>query len=166
MYICLSIKLTLIELHSIVIHKSWENNEFVFRIFVQFIILVLHWPVGPARDAFIFWAGGPRLQILGRSNCKYHHRVANGLPPLQHFFKKSCHVARAHWCGYKSRKLVTRFGATQFYLILVLLYIAFQTVPKIFKILSRTATEQLFSSPTVTSKTIGVWWQCRRCARR
>ena len=82
--------------------------------------LVLHWPVGPARDAFIFGAGGLRLQILGRSNCKYHHSVANGSPPLQHFFKKTCHVARAHWCGYGPRKLVTRFGVTQFHLILVL----------------------------------------------
>ena len=39
MYICLSIKLTLIELHSIVIHKSWENNKFVLRIYCFFLYL-------------------------------------------------------------------------------------------------------------------------------
>ena len=60
-------------------------------------------------NAFVSEAGGlgfkPRVGQIENS-------VANGLPPLRHFFERSF-VAREQWCGYGHRKLVTRFGVIQ-----------------------------------------------------
>ena len=39
-------------------------------------------------------------------------RVANGSPPLRHFFEKSC-IAWAQWRGDGPCKLITRFGAIE-----------------------------------------------------
>ena len=41
-------------------------------------------------NAFVSGAGGPRFKYRAG---QIEHGVVNGLPPLQHFFKKSC-VAR------------------------------------------------------------------------
>ena len=67
----------------------------------------------PARrssnNTFVSGAGGlkfkSRTGLIGRS-------VANGLPPLRHFFEKS-RVVRAQWRGDGLRKLVTPFDVIQ-----------------------------------------------------
>ena len=57
-------------------------------------------------NAFVSGAGD--LRFKSRAG-QIGHSVANGSPPLRHFFERSC-VARAQWRGDGPRQLVTRFG--------------------------------------------------------
>ena len=58
-----------------------------------------------------FVSGVEGLSLKSRAG-QIGYSVANGLPPLQHFFERSC-VARAQRCGDGPRQLVTRFGELQ-----------------------------------------------------
>ena len=60
-------------------------------------------------NAFVSGAG-----VLGFKSLadQIGHSVANGSPPLQYFFERSC-VARAQWRGDGPRKLLTRFGVLE-----------------------------------------------------
>ena len=60
-------------------------------------------------NAFVSGAGGPWFKSRAG---QIGHSVANGSPPLRHFFERSC-VARAQRRGDGPRKLVTRFGVLQ-----------------------------------------------------
>ena len=57
-------------------------------------------------NTFVSGAGGPSFKSPAD---QIEHSVANGSPPLRHFFEGNC-VARAQWRGDGPRKLVTRFG--------------------------------------------------------
>ena len=69
-------------------------------------IIHFSWSSG---NAFISGAGG--LRFKSRTG-QIGHSVANGSPPLRHFFEWSC-VAGAQWRGDGPRQLVTRSGALQ-----------------------------------------------------
>ena len=60
-------------------------------------------------NAFVPEAGG--LRFKSRAG-QIEHSVANGSPPLRHFFERSC-VARVQWRGDGPRKLVIGFGVLQ-----------------------------------------------------
>ena len=83
--------------------KSWRCLNF-FR-WINFF-LPASWSSG---NAFVSGAGGLRFKSQAG---QIGHSIANGSPPLRHFFKRSC-VARAQWRGDGPRQLVTRFGELQ-----------------------------------------------------
>ena len=60
-------------------------------------------------NAFVSGAGGLRFKFRAG---QIGHSVANGSPPLRHFFQRSC-VARAQRRGDGPRQLVARFGVIQ-----------------------------------------------------
>ena len=77
------------------------------HIFLQeTLVLPASWSSGNA-----FVSGARDLRFKYRAG-QIGHIVANGSPPLRHFFEKSC-VARAQCCGDKPRQLITRFGVIQ-----------------------------------------------------
>ena len=68
------------------------------------IYLLVEW-----YNAFVFRAGGQRFKTRAG---QIRRSIANGSPPLQHFFKRSCAVWM-QWRGDRPRQLVTRFGIIQ-----------------------------------------------------
>ena len=57
-------------------------------------------------NVFVSGAGSMRFQSQAS---QIGHSASNGLPPLRHFFERSC-VARAQWRGDGPCKLAIRFG--------------------------------------------------------
>ena len=81
-------------------------DVYLFKIEKLKKLAIASWSSG---NAFVSKAGGLRFKAL---TGQIGHSVANGSPPLRHFFERYC-VARAQWRGDGLRKLVTRFGVIQ-----------------------------------------------------
>ena len=71
----------------------------------HFAVRLASWPSDKA-----FVSGARDLKF--KSPVKLDTIIANGSPPLRHFFERSC-VARAQRHGDVSRKLVPHFGVIQ-----------------------------------------------------
>ena len=76
---------------------------------LNFLIIVLKFKSWSSGNAFISGAGD--LRIKSRVG-QIRRRIANGSPPLQHFFETSC-AARAQGRADGPHQLVTRFGVIQ-----------------------------------------------------
>ena len=75
------------------------------------VIDILTVPASWSRgNSFVSGVGGPRFK--SRAD-RIGHRVANDLPPQQHFFERICYARRRNDAEMGSRKLVTRFGVVQ-----------------------------------------------------
>ena len=84
---------------------------FFLRIKVEFLFLKIRYRLASWLSGNAFVSGARGLRFKSRAG-QIGHSVANGSPPLRHFFERSC-VARAQWRGDGPRQLVTRFGVIQ-----------------------------------------------------
>ena len=87
--------------------KIWKLKTFLMIIYAWVALSFVYYYL-TSDNAFVSRVGGLRFKSWAG---QIGHSVANGSPPQQHFFGRSC-VARAQWRD-GLRKLATRFNVLQ-----------------------------------------------------